>query len=342
MALRDISVALATYNGERFLADQLVSLANQTVLPAEVVALDDCSSDGTVAILEQFAARAPFPVRVFRNESNRGFTETFFGAAERCRAPLIAFCDQDDVWSNIKIELSAQFFAKNAIRLLLHAAQPVDEELRPIGKQYPRVRKTHVAPHLGADPWLIAHGMALVFDKSLLALADWHSRPPTRDLDDRPMDFDEWFYFLAWSTGPVGFLDRSLVLYRQHGRNVVGSPDRTWDHRLRKVLFADFATHRGRAAAANAYAEFLERLAEARPQSDVELRERLSAGASRWRSYEELCRRRDGFYAAGSGSERLRRMWPMLRAGAFRSRGSGGLGLLALARDLRELAFPAR
>ena len=144
----------------------------QTVLPAELIASDDCSSDNTLSVLEQFAREAPFPVRILRNASNVGFTANMIRAAEQCEGPLIAFCDQDDVWSKDKVELCARFFAHNPIRLLLHSAQPVDENLRPIGKQYPAFRRTSVAPPLGADPWLIAPGFALVMDKGLLGLAD--------------------------------------------------------------------------------------------------------------------------------------------------------------------------
>ena len=342
-----ISVALGAYNGERFLGEQLGSLASQTVLPAELIASDDCSSDNTLAVLEKFAREAPFPVRISRNASNVGFTANMIRAAEQCEGPLIAFCDQDDVWLKDKVELCARFFAHNPIRLLLHSAQPVDENLRPIGKQYPAFRRTSVAPPLGADPWLIAPGFALVMDKGLLGLADWRSRPLSRDLDGRQMDFDEWFYFLAWSTGEIGFLSRCLVLYRQHGQNVVGSPDVTWANRLRKLLFADFATHRDRATVARAYAEFLEGISQAPSDADADadadagLRQRLSAGARRWQAYEKRARQRDGFYAAGSFSQRLRRLWQLaVVARAYRSREAGGLGRLALVRDLRELAVP--
>jgi glycosyltransferase involved in cell wall biosynthesis len=338
-----ISIALGTYNGERFLDEQLGSLARQTVLPAELIASDDCSSDNTLSVLEQFAREAPFPVRILRNASNVGFTANMIRAAEQCEGPLIAFCDQDDVWSKDKVELCARFFAHNPIRLLLHSAQPVDESLRPIGKRYPAVRRTFVAPPLGADPWLIAPGFALVMDKGLLGLADWRSRPLSRDLDGRQMDFDEWFYFLAWSTGEIGFLSRCLVLYRQHGRNVVGSPDATWANRLRKLLFADFATHRDRAIVARAYADFLEGISRSpSPDADAGLRQRLSAGASRWQAYEERARQRDAFYAADSFGKRLNRLWQLaVVARAYRSRESGGLGRLALVRDLRELAVRA-
>ena len=67
-----ISVALCTHNGARFLKDQLASIAKQDRLPEELVICDDCSTDGTVALIERFASDAPFPVRFFANATQLG------------------------------------------------------------------------------------------------------------------------------------------------------------------------------------------------------------------------------------------------------------------------------
>jgi glycosyltransferase involved in cell wall biosynthesis len=340
-ALPGVSVALGTYNGERFLRNQLESLAGQRVLPVELVVCDDRSSDGTVAILEEFAQDAPFPVRIFRNEVNVGFTANLIGAAERCEGPLIAFCDQDDVWSERKVETCARFFADHAVRLLIHAAQPVDERLRPIGKPYPPVSATCVTPPLGADPWRMSPGFAIVLDRTLLDVADWRSRPPSRDLTGRAMDFDEWFYILAWSAGEIGFVDRSLVLYRQHGANVSGAPAQHWPTRLRKLLKEDFATHRRRASVAAAYAAFFDETSRSWSASDPQLERRLAAAAEYWRTYELLSRERDSLYVHDTFVARLRHLYGLVAAGAYRRRDHGGLGRLALVRDVRELIRPS-
>jgi glycosyltransferase involved in cell wall biosynthesis len=338
-----ISVALGTYNGERFLGQQLESLARQRVLPTELVACDDCSADRTMAILEDFARIAPFPVRIFRNDSNLGFTANFIGAADRCQGPLVAFCDQDDVWLESKIEACATFFADHpGVRLLLHAAQPVDERLRPVGNAYPPVSSRGVVPALGADPWQVAPGCMIVFDKAVLDLADWRERPLSRDLNGCPMDFDEWLYFLAWSIGEVGFIADRLIQYRQHGKNLFGAPTPGWLVRLRKLLNEDFATHAGRATVARSYAAFLERNSQALAPEDADVQEQLAAGARFWRAYEQLSRQRDAFYDAESFRERLRRLRKLVVSGAYGGRETGRLGRLALARDLRELVWPGR
>jgi glycosyltransferase involved in cell wall biosynthesis len=105
-----ISVALAAYNGARYLQEQLDSLAAQRRLPDELVVVDDASSDGTVGILERFRATAPFEVKVHRNTANLGYSANFEVAISRCTGDIIFMSDQDDVWFPEKIEAVAGCF----------------------------------------------------------------------------------------------------------------------------------------------------------------------------------------------------------------------------------------
>src|SRR5262245_49520236 len=98
-----LSVALCTYNGARFLHDQLSSIARQSSLPHELVICDDRSSDNTVAIIERFALGAPFPVRWQVNATNLGSTKNFELAISRCHGDVIALSDQDDIWQRDKL-----------------------------------------------------------------------------------------------------------------------------------------------------------------------------------------------------------------------------------------------
>ena len=98
------SIAMATYNGEKFILEQLESFANQTVLPNEVVITDDCSTDNTLSLINSFKKTAPFTVRVYSNETNLGYTQNFNKALQLCTNELIFLSDQDDVWFPNKIE----------------------------------------------------------------------------------------------------------------------------------------------------------------------------------------------------------------------------------------------
>src|SRR5581483_5816839 len=98
-----ISIAMATYNGGQFIREQLDSLSRQTFLPCELVVCDDGSTDHTLAIVETFAASAPFAVRIHRNKKRLGFGPNFLKAASLCDGEVIAFSDQDDVWLETKL-----------------------------------------------------------------------------------------------------------------------------------------------------------------------------------------------------------------------------------------------
>src|SRR3712207_5989304 len=100
-----LSVALCTYDGARYLPEQLESLARQRRLPDELVVCDDGSADDTVDVVRRFADRAPFAVRLSLNPQNLGFVKNFEQAIRLCRGDLIALADQDDVWHPQKLEL---------------------------------------------------------------------------------------------------------------------------------------------------------------------------------------------------------------------------------------------
>jgi glycosyltransferase involved in cell wall biosynthesis len=91
-----ISLAMPTYNGERFLREQLDSIYNQTIVPDEVIVVDDCSTDGTISILEEYKKK--YGLKYWVNEKNLGYNKNFEKAISLCTGDYIALSDQDDVW----------------------------------------------------------------------------------------------------------------------------------------------------------------------------------------------------------------------------------------------------
>jgi glycosyltransferase involved in cell wall biosynthesis len=129
-----LSVALCTYNGERFLSDQLASIRAQDRLPDELVACDDGSTDRTVELLRAFAAASPFRVRVEVNPTRLGSSDNFARAVSLCTGGLIALSDQDDVWLPGKLgTLEAVLAADPGAGFAFSDARVVDETLRPLG-----------------------------------------------------------------------------------------------------------------------------------------------------------------------------------------------------------------
>src|SRR3954471_19806627 len=101
--LKLISIVLATYNGEKYLAKQLESLFRQTYENIEIIAVDDCSNDKTLEILNEHAKRHR-NMKVFVNELNLGFIKNFDKGCSLASGEFIAPCDQDDYWDPFKME----------------------------------------------------------------------------------------------------------------------------------------------------------------------------------------------------------------------------------------------
>jgi len=217
-----ISVAMATYNGARFLEEQLESLAGQTALPGELVVGDDGSDDETPAILERFAAAAPFPVRITRNPARLGYGDNFLAAAERCRGPWIAFCDQDDVWLPHRLgEAAAEIGrAGPSLCLVIQGAGVVDEALTPLGQMVSGTPRRRVVGRLGAFAFESALGFCQTFRADLLSGIPWRARPAQFHDRDTPIGHDMLIAMLALTLGDTLRLPGHAALYRRHGGNV--------------------------------------------------------------------------------------------------------------------------
>jgi glycosyltransferase involved in cell wall biosynthesis len=232
-----LSVALCIYNGEAHLAEQLDSLAAQSRLPDELVVCDDRSTDATVSIVETFAKRAPFPVRLHVNESNLGSTKNFDRAFGLCQGDVIFPCDQDDVWLPEKLaRMQAAFAESPSIGLVVSDAWLVGPNLERTGMTaWPNLPFTRSMRNSfergGATDVLLRYnvvtGVAMAF------------RADLRDLVlPIPMSWvhDGWIGFLAAAVADVRLLGEPLVLYRQHGAQQLGIPKRTLARELRTAF----------------------------------------------------------------------------------------------------------
>ena len=329
-----ISVALATYEGERFLQDQLESLARQTRLPAELVVYDDCSTDRTVQLVEEFARTSPFEVRLHRNPERMGFATTALSAAAQCTAPLVAFCDQDDVWLKNKLAVCSEVLAQRDTLLVMHSSVVVDASLKPTGRVYPSLPRRRWE-RLAGDPWQPVRGMSMVFSAELLRI-DWRRRPRSHYLAGEPLHHDEWIYDLARVLGEIVWIDEPLALYRQHDSNVTGAAVSRLRGRTESVFATGGEYYDNRSAQARDWAELLESLAA--DEHDEERRRRFVEGAAAHRALACRVGRRASVYEPDSSRlERIRRLVRNRRD--YRPRSQGGSGAHALARDLAMIVF---
>jgi glycosyltransferase involved in cell wall biosynthesis len=238
-----ISVAMATYNGERFLQEQLDSLARQTVLPSELVVCDDGSTDGTLAILLRFQACAPFPVRIYGNERRLGAGFNFLRALGRCSGDLVGFCDQDDIWEAQKLSVCAEVMRDSSVALVSHSAlvfssrsrhsntkpQPSNTNLLRQWRQpdhRPRVWRNY--RDFTVQRWTLL-GFSMVLRRTMLEKV---RIPEYSAALSSVCAYDVWATIAALLCGRVVMLPDDLALHRLHEGNVSLRPPRAGLMRL--------------------------------------------------------------------------------------------------------------
>lgn len=210
-----ISVAMATYNGERFIREQLESIVNQTILPDEIIVRDDRSTDRTLSIIEEYADRYKnirWDVR--KNPANKGFIKNFIGAILACNEEIILLCDQDDVWRSDRVEKFIEFFSDRNVVSLHSEIDIIDEESNIIRKSvlgYKKEKEKVSVEQFVTN--LYYCGMSSAFRNSLL--------PQIETLDPDKIIIHDWLVH-ALAVCCEGFYKTNQVLtYRRfHYDNV--------------------------------------------------------------------------------------------------------------------------
>lgn len=208
-----VSIVLATYNGARFLREQVDSLIGQTYQPIEIVAVDDCSSDETVSILKEYTLKNPhFKIAV--NEQNLGPTKTIERGISLSQGKFITLCDQDDVWDAHKIKYTLNEM-KDGVTLSYCDSLFIDEDGKNLNRKISDLK--HLRSYDSAMPFLIGNcvaGHAAIFEKEFVIKAI----PFPENIIH-----DWWLAYVATLHGRLAYVDRPLVQYRQHRNNVIGA-----------------------------------------------------------------------------------------------------------------------
>lgn len=229
-----ISIAMATYNGERFLAQQLSTISKQTRQPDELVIVDDCSVDGTMEILHEYAEGVAFPVRTAANTKNLGYSRTFEAAIALCHGDIICFCDQDDVWRPKKLAQVEQAFLNNPLAMCVkHDLCLVNASNAVLSPSIFRMLRQQ-----GRTPEFLTKGCATAARSQFLT-----SIMPIPE--DFGWAYDDWPILMAEASGKLLTLSDVLADYRLHGSNASGKlPRRGLFARCERILQWTLFGHR--------------------------------------------------------------------------------------------------
>lgn len=211
-----VSIIVATYNGEKYLKEQIDSLLNQTYKNIELIVIDDCSKDTTVAMIQTYQAHYS-NISLLINEHNLGVNKTFEKGIVSANGEYVAFCDQDDIWMLDKIATLVNAFDKEDA--VYCNSLLVDENGNSLNIEFKSIMK--MQSYYSGAPFLLSNcvpGHTMIvkteFAKSVVPI-------PANTL------FDLWISFAAAATNGIKFVDKVLVHYRQHNNNVIGTRQST-------------------------------------------------------------------------------------------------------------------
>ena len=230
------SIALCTYNGAKFLREQLDSIIAQERQPDELIACDDGSRDATVEVLRVFAQTAPFPVQIHVNDVTLRSTKNFEKAIQLCSGDFIAFSDQDDVWHPTKLaKLEERLVYNPDVGAVFSDAEMVDDGLRPLG-----FRLWESVRFGGAEQRMLrrGRGMDVLLKHNVVTGATMAFRSAFREplLPFAPeWVHDGWVALLIAARSELDFVDEPLIKYRQHAHQQLGAPKKTLLGRARRL-----------------------------------------------------------------------------------------------------------
>ncbi|MDF2942685.1 MAG: hypothetical protein K0S01_1543 [Herbinix sp.] len=221
-----VAIVMTTYNGEKYVGEQMESILDSSYQDYELFIYDDGSTDGTMSILRSYESQYPTKIHAYQNVVNLGVTLNFLQALARTTTDYVMFCDQDDIWKTNKIAVTLKRMrhmeaqkGKDTPLAVFTDAIVVDSELNVLKNSFfcaghLNPCKTDL-PHILMENKLI--GCTVMVNATLRKVLQSHNLP------NEAKFHDWWIALIAATFGKIGYVNEGTLLYRQHGGNVVGN-----------------------------------------------------------------------------------------------------------------------
>ena len=215
-----IDILMATYNGEKYLADQIESILNQKYANFNLIISDDNSTDSTKQILREYEKKDD-RIKVFFNKKNIGSNENFKKLLKKVESKFFMFCDQDDIWYETKIEESLKKMQNDDADLIFTDLEIVDSNLNVINESFNKKKKYY-------RKIIKYHDLRRVFLYNVVTgctilCKSKYINDILKFTDNKNILHDHIVALLVSLKGKVTYLNKPTVKYRQHTNNQVGS-----------------------------------------------------------------------------------------------------------------------
>lgn len=211
-----ISIAMCTYNGEKFIKEQLDSILSQTYTNIELVITDDKSNDDTVAIIQEYQKKDS-RITLYENETNLGFLKNFEKSISLCNGDYIALADQDDIWKKNKLELFMENIQENV--LIYSDAIIIDKNSKETGTQLIRPKSNLCNGACNKAFFLnnFISGNTMMFKTEL--------REHILPIPEQMSYHDIWIGYVASTYGTIVYTDEPMTYYRKYEGQVTHQGD---------------------------------------------------------------------------------------------------------------------
>lgn len=217
-----IDILLATYNGEKYLREQIDSILNQTYKNIRLIVSDDCSKDGTRKILEEYKNKDE-RIKVYYQEKNLGVVKNIEFLLGKVESPYYMLADQDDYWLPEKAEKSLETLKNNNADLVFGDLEVVDENLNTMYKSFNDYMLLSRKINKYIDSYKVNYLYNCVTGCTILAKKETIEKILPLPTNSKYLIHDHWIGLMANLNGKLAYMPEKYIKYRQHGNNQVGT-----------------------------------------------------------------------------------------------------------------------
>lgn len=219
--MEKIDILLATYNGEKFVKEQIESILNQTYENFNLIISDDASTDNTLNILEEYEKKDT-RIKVFKKEKNKGLIDNFEFLLKNVTSDYFMFSDQDDIWKKDKIEKSINKLKEESSGLVYTDLEIVDEKLNVIYPSYWKYKQIHkkIIKYNNFEALYLNN---FVTGCTILAKSKYIKDILPLPRNSKFVLHDYWTALIISAKDKISYVEEPTIQYRQHKNNRVGS-----------------------------------------------------------------------------------------------------------------------
>lgn len=222
MIKEKVDVIIPTYNGEKYLREQLESILNQSYRDIRIIISDDCSKDSTPEILKEYKEKDN-RIEIYLQKENLGVVKNIEFLLKKVENPLYMLSDQDDVWLPNKIEKSVEKLKKENADLVFGDLEVVDEKLNTIYPSFGDFMLLNRKINKYINSYKVNYLYNCVTGCTVISKKELIKKIIPIPNDSKYLIHDHWIGLIASLNGKLAYMPEKYIKYRQHGNNQVGT-----------------------------------------------------------------------------------------------------------------------